>query len=305
VYCIINALAFKGCSRLGTNALVKTMSVAVILVFVTERKVDAAPVYVPFNADLTASLAAPTVGLAENDNHYFTVRGTATGRLNKDLTGETSVFINPSTAKDAASFNNDYMFQLGTDNGVRKINTSTGDLSLPFDVVDAGNNAFGIGYDASSNTIGVGIYHAGNMTFKLLDGSTGSQIGSDVTFAFDSGLYGTPTGLDYTVQGGNQRMLVGTRDGIFEEELRNYILDMSASTGNIDQYVTTVGLSTKLQDLVYSNGQLTLVNQDGSGGSIQQGNFAVIPEPGTLVLVGLAGLAAALANRKRGRLRRG
>jgi len=180
VFSILNDFEFKGFSRLGTLFFVGLAAASMAL----PSKVDATPIFVPFNADMTASLAAPTVGLAENDNNYLFTRATNWTTLEKDLTGEkTGLELSHTpfpytqdgfTAKDAASFNNDYMFQLGTDNGVRKINTSTGALSLPFDVVDAGNNAFGIGYDALSNTIGVGIYDAGNMTFKLLDGSTGS-----------------------------------------------------------------------------------------------------------------------------------
>ncbi len=268
-------------------------------------KVDASPIFVPFSADQSTNLSsAPSsyVGLAATDNNFLVTRAVDTATLNQNLTGETYAFDNPSTAKDAASYNNSQMLQLDTANTIRKVNLSNGssDVALAISVP----NAFGIGYDALSNIVGIGMYDNGNMTFRRIDGTSGTQIGSDVTFTFDSNQYGTPTGLDFVVKGGNQRMLVGTRDGpeIDFSGILNYILDMSASTGNVDQYATTLGSSLKLQDVLYlGEGSIALSYDRPSieTGRIEVGNFAVIPEPSTLLLVGLAGAAGYLANRKK------
>jgi hypothetical protein len=118
-----------------------------------------------------------------------------------------------------------------------------------------------------------------------------------VSFAFDSSEYGTPTGLDFK----NGRMIVGTRDqkGNFFASEKNFILDMDALTGSIDQYATISGSSSKLQDLLYSDGRLATSYQNGGSGSVKVGDFTTVPEPGSAFLFGLGALATARYRRRK------
>lgn len=234
---------------------------------------DAAPIYVPFVADQQASVRFPVVGLAENDNHYLLTNPGSTSTMNKDLTGETDAFANFDTTRDAASYDNSSVLQLSTAGALIRADSSTG---APLQGIGAmGGGAFGVGYDAATNTIGVGLYASGMMSFRILDGTTGSQIGSDTTFAFYVATHGIPTGLDFVVHNHSPRMLVGTRDqkdNFFAPE-KNFILDMDATTGEIGQYSTTPGASNKLQDLLYSDGKLVLGHQRSGTGFMQVGNY--------------------------------
>mgnify|MGYP006290069801 CR=1 FL=1 len=190
------------------------------------------------------------------------------------------------------------MFQLSTTDGIRKVDLSDGSQVLINGNlgIDAGANAFGIGYDPSSNSIGIGNFNGSTMSFSSYNIGTGT-LNPLASFAFDSSAYGTPTGLDFK----NGRMIVGTRDqkdNFFASE-KNFILDMDALTGSIDQYATISGSSSKLQDLLYSDGRLATSYQNGGSGSVKVGDFQTVPEPGSALLVGLGALATAMYRRRK------
>lgn len=240
-----------------------------------------------FSADRSGTVAAPVYGLAATDSDYLLVHSGDTSKLPLNFTGngqETPIFTNPFTpVKDAASLNNDYMFQLDSSGNIRQVNTLTGNTNSSFGVLSTGtSNTFGIGYDASTNRLGVGQYDGSDMTFKLYDVSNiSSGPLSTNTFAFDSSLYGTPTGLDHARVGNSDRMFVGTMDKFDDGEFLNFVLDLGLDGFNDPwQYATISGNTNKLQDVNYLDGKLALAFQSGTEGGIQvMDNFAAIPEP--------------------------
>lgn len=261
-----------------------------------------------YSPDVSATVDAPLVGLAATDDDYLLIHLGDWATLPKGFTGDTQEdvqFTNPSSAQDAASFNNEYMFQLGTDNNLFMVNLSTG-AQTPFNnqnSINLGQNTFGIGYDAGTDTLGIGRFDGAQMTFRTY--AVGTGVFSDpVSFAFDSAEYGTPTGLDYVVKDGAARMLVGTRDQQASEfsTPQNFILDMDAGSGAVGQFATITGADAKLQDLLYENSRLAVSFLDGSTGGIQVGDFTVIPEPRhAVVLAGVLALLAVCARRRRAR----
>lgn len=247
---------------------------------------------VSYSPDQIGSVSAPIIGLGETSSDYLLTTQFGVAKLDKDFNGnnqETGIFGNPQTAQDAASLDDTYMFQLSTTDGIRKVDLSNGNqVFINGQIgINAGANAFGIGYDPSSNAIGIGRFDGSTMSFSSYDIGTGT-LSPLVSFAFDPSAYGTPTGLDFK----DGRMIVGTRDqkdNKFAPE-KNFILDMDALTGSIDQYATISGSSSKLQDVLYSDGRLATSYKNGGTGIVGVGDFTTVPEPSSLAL-GLGGLA--------------
>jgi len=265
---------------------------------------------VAFSADQVGNVTAPVYGLGANSTNYLLTGSGATATLPKDYTGngeDSFAFGNPDTAKDAASFDETLMLQLGGDNNVYKVDLSNGSaVSINGNPsISAGNNSFGIGYDANANVLGIGRYDSSEneMTFLTYDFNLQSFTSTN-TFVFNQSQYGTPTGLDFKVVNGQQRMIVGTRDGPAENifsEPRNFVLDMSLN-GSVGQHFVTSGDTYKLEDVLIdlSNDSISIGYSGDGGGRVEVGNFSAIPEVSTLVL-GLLGAGAlgAYARRKK------
>jgi hypothetical protein len=253
-------------------------------------------VIVTYTPDQSGTVQNPVYGLSSTDSNYFLSGQTGTSSLPLNFNGnnqQTPLFSNPASVKDAASLDNDYMFQLGTTGDLFKVSTVDGKLNVPFGSLSLGSSTFGIGYDALSNAIGIAQYDGTNMTFNTYNVAT-DTLGTPVSFAFDQAQYGTPTGADFH----NGRMLIGTRDqfSLETENLSNFILDMDATTGTIAQYATINGSTNKLQDLHYADGRLAAAFERAGQGYVQVGDFNPIPEPSTYALIGgfvAFGLAAA------------
>ena len=251
-----------------------------ILVFVLIGSSLAVAGKVAFNPTQTSTTSAPIVGLGATDSHYLLTNPTVTATLDRNFSGnnqEVPSITNPSYAQDAASFNNEYMFQLGVDNNIRTINLADGSYHPSMNIFSAGAYSFGIGYDFISNSIGIGNFNPNTsvMTFSVYSLSSG-ELSVLCNFPFDTSAYGTPSGLDFLTYGGELRAIVGTRDAPGEnpwDSNLNYVLDMNALTGSIDQWLTTPGCGNKLQDLLYSNGQLVLGYQSGGSGYIEAGSY--------------------------------
>lgn len=250
-------------------------------------------VVVNYSPDQIGSVSAPVEGLGATSSDYLLTGVGGTAELEKNFTTngqDSGIFSNPTTAQDAASFDDNYMFQLDTNNNISKVDLSSG---APTAIngssgITAGANSFGIGYDANSNSIGIGLFDNGTMTFKEYDLGT-NTLNTLASFAFDTSAYGTPTGLDFK----NNRMIVGTRDGPAADEFlpeRNFILDMNANDGSIDQYATIAGSTNKLQDVLYDDGRLATGYDRAGSGLVTVGDFNIVPEPSQY-----AALAGALA----------
>lgn len=196
------------------------------------------------------------------------------------------------------------MVQLGTDGGIRRVSLPDGamiDISDTLEALDAGNHSFGIGYDADASVLGIGRYNAGQMIFLTYD-FTVHAFTSTNTFGFDTSLYGNPRGLDFKIVNGESRMIVGTRDGPAEDifsEPRNFVMDMTLG-GEIGQYFVTSGNIFKLEDMLVDpeNNSIALGYSGEGGGRVEVGEFNVIPEPSTVLLLLFGMASAALARRK-------
>jgi hypothetical protein len=295
-------------SQRGIKALLPVVALAMY----------AAPVsgQVPFNftADRSGTTLSPIYGLASTDSNYLLSSSgfTKEKELNFSNFNETEQNTLPGFTHtefpiiDAASFNNDYMFQLDSSGNIYKVNTTNGSFDTSFGtggVVETGtSNTFGIGYDATTNRIGIGQMNGSEMKFGTYDVGTSTLSWND-GFSFDPIQYGTPTGLDFARVGNSDRMLVGTKDGpgAFSQPA-NFILDMDFNSGNVGQYATISGTDNKLQDLHYLDGKLALAFQDGTTGGIQvMDNFAPIPEPRSMALIAGLGALVFVFSRKRRR----
>ena len=90
------------------------------------------PAVAPFTVQKQGGVEVPLVGIAANNANYFLVtpgNPGATYVLAKDFDGNdqaTAIFNNPSPAQDATSFDEHYMLQLSTGNGIRKVDLSDG-----------------------------------------------------------------------------------------------------------------------------------------------------------------------------------
>ncbi|GEM_PF-4482102 len=237
------------------------------------------PVAVDFTPEQSGTVQFPVRGLGATDNDYLLTHSGSTTTLDKDFDDnnqEEYAFGNPSTAQDSASYNDEYMFQLGGDYGLRKVRLSDGALTAINGSagIHLGANTFGIGYDATLNQIGIGKFASGQMELLIYDLESGEQ-SSLAEFDFDSDIYGTPTGLDWLALHGQSRALVATRDAPGENPWdadKNYILDIHAATGRIEQYFITGG-SSDLKDVLLDDGKIALAYDAGTGGRIHVGSY--------------------------------
>ena len=244
------------------------------------------PEVVPFTVDRQGGVFAPIFGIAANSTNYFLVSSGITYFLLRDFEGnlqEVYGFDNPAMAQDATSFDENHILHLGTDNNLRKVDTrifSGDDNLVPIGSsfsINVGIKSFGIGYNAALHEIGVGIYANGQMTFRRFC-MTEYVFLADVTFPFSTAKYGTPTGLDFIrTQGGTDRFLVCTKEGSdIGLGPRNFFLEMSKKDGIVKQGKVTGGTTWKLNDILYEDGDLILVNQRPSlnDGRVQIGAYA-------------------------------
>ncbi len=270
-----------------------------------------------FSADRSGTVQNPAYGLSQTDSDFFLSdqNFTRTLPLNFNGNGQDNTLTNWTNGNpftpvvDAASFDNNYVFQLDSSGNIYKVNTTNGTFDTSFGtngVVNTGSNtSFGIGYDSNTNRIGIGQFDGTDMTFGTYDVGT-DTLSWNNDFTFDDTQYGTPTGLDLARVGNSDRMLVGTRDGPSinpsnpSAPERNFILDMDLDSGLIGQYGTITGADNKLQDVHYLDEKLALAFQDGTTGGIQvMDNFGAIPEPKYAVLgAGLAALGYTMSRRR-------
>ena len=264
---------------------------------------------VSFTPTASGTTAAPIVGMSAAGSDYLLTGTDTTRRLAQDFTGngkDVDGFGNPSTAKDAASFNTDYHFQLSTTDTIRQVNTTTGVSNSNFTPLNITGNTFGIGYNASTDTLGVGVTTQNGIDVHLyntVSNLSGNTPSSTISFAFDQAQWGTPSGMDLVFAGGMYRILLGTRDQNFnfdDDPINNFVLDINGNTGLVDQYFSTAGTTNKLNDLHYDpqTGQLALGYQSGVGGGVERGFFSPIPEPSTALLGGLGALGLAMRRKR-------
>jgi hypothetical protein len=269
-----------------THAVEQFMKTALTLglVAIAMSSMPAKSGEISFTPDQTGTISSPAVGIGATSTNYILSSETVGNSLDKAFTGnnqETPIFTNPSTMKDGAGFDDTYTLQLGTDNTLRRIRISDG-AQFSFNGhsgVNLGSWVFGIGYDAGLNQAGFGSFDGTTMTFKTYDFATDS-IATLSSLAFNDDLYGTPTGLDFKFVKGKQHMFVSTKNApgvnIFAPK-KNFILDINAVDGTIDQYAQWNGDVSKLGDLVYEGGRMATVYDVGTSGSVRVGDFEVIP----------------------------
>ena len=237
--------------------------------------------------------AAPIVGLSSAGEDYLLTNEGATSRLPKNFTGnnqDTYAFLNPSTAKGAASFNDDWHFQLDTANFIRQVSTENGWANPDFTTMPV-PGSFNIGTDLHTNTLAVGRSTAGHsVTVDFYPISNQIDVHSplsSLSFPFDPTHWGSPTGLDLFSHplSLSPRLLVSTRDGpganIFSPD--NYILELDATSGTIEQVFRTSGSVNKVGDLLFDpeTGRLALGYQSGStGGGVQVFAYTPVRRPG-------------------------
>ncbi len=262
---------------------------------------------IDYNPDQVGTVSAPVLGIGQNSSDFLLTANGSWDRLDKNFDGnnqEIPAYANSSTSKDSALFNDSYMLQLGDNNSFQKINLSDG-LNHSFNgnnSLNLGVGTFGIGYDSIENKLGFARLNGSTMSFHTYDFITDS-FADLASFSYDSAVHGTPTGLDFANADGSLRMIVGCKDqkdDFFAEE-KNFILDMNAETGSIDQYVKFNGDGEKLEDLSYDvdSQRLAIGYEAGTGGFVSNGDFQAIPEPSTMGLMGVVGLGAYLLRRLR------
>lgn len=268
-----------------------------------------------FVADRSGTVQNPVYGLSATDTDFYLSDQNFTRTLPLNFTGngQDSTLANWTNGNpftpvvDAASFDNNYIFQLDSSGNIYKVSTVNGAFDTSFGtsgVVNTGSNkSFGIGYDADTNKIGIGKLDGSDMTFGTYDLGT-STLSWNGDFSFDTNTYGTPTGLDFARVGNSDRMLVGTEDGPGNAlGPNNFILDMDFNSGAIGQYGTITGSTDKLEDVHYLDGKLALAFASGPEGNIQvMDNFAPIPEPRSMAFIAGLGALFVLLRRRCGRV---
>lgn len=255
---------------------------------------------VTFNPTQSGNVADPVYGLSATSNNYWLTYSGDVSALPRTFMGDNQEniifgFEFPS-AMDAASFNEQFKLILSDNNNIYMVDLLGNEQNINGNPnISAGNNAFGIGYDADANVLGIGRYDAGQMTFLTYDFNLNTFTSTN-TFAFNQSQYGTPTGLDFKVVNGQPRMIVGTRDyfDLNTELTMNQVLDMSL-TGDIGQRFTTPGGTYKLEDIHIDLNNIAIGyrRSDNLQGRVEVGEFGLIPEPGTIALMILFGSAIA------------
>lgn len=252
--------------------------------------VSAPASFIPFTPDQQGSVSAPVVGIAAAGSDYLLTGSSGWATLPQNFSGNdqwVDGFANPSTARDAASYDQLSMLQLDTLGNTYGVNTD-GSLNLSLPTLSLGGTTFGIGYAAGIDTLGYGQWDGTQLTLGSYDLGA-SSFGSPTTVAFDPATSGTPTGLDYLLINNQPLYLVTTRDwqDEFGEHL-NHILVMNGF-GTVIQYTTTGGTTYTAQDATYNSGRLTIAYNDGGvAGYVDSGTWTIVPEPTTaaLALVG-------------------
>ena len=244
---------------------------------------------VDYNPDQVGTVANPVVGMAQNNSDFLLTHQTGYDCLSLNFDGnnqDTPKLGNPKPAEDSASYSDTHKLNLGTDKTLQKINLSDGNWNTfnGHNSLSLGANTFGVGYDASLNKAGFAKFDGSTMSFHTYDFGT-DQIQDLGSLSFNSALYGTPTGLDFANVNGDLRMIVGTKDAPDGYAFNNYILDINALTGDIDQHAKFSGDTLKLEDIFYMDGRLATSYKNGSVGTVQVGDFQAIPEPATMSMI--------------------
>lgn len=247
----------------------------------------------------------PVVGMSQTDNDYVLTSDGGTFSLDKAFStdnAEVGLFTNFTNTQDAASLDKNTMYQLGTNDGIYKIDMVTGDIQNigSLSNLSAGAGAFGLG--AVDNSIySFALNGSNEAVMTHFNADTGANLGT--TNFGDLSSYGTLTGAEaYKTAAGHIGFLLTTKDDP-NDSANNYILDFNSDGSFTGNGLTIAG--SNLEDITYKDGIIAVGQDNGSvadNGRVQVGAYTgtAIPEPGAFGLgAGLLALGAAATRRPR------